>query len=57
MATPIGNIEDVTLRALRVLREADRVLIEDTTWKTRLLEAQSPGSWSASPSMTFAESM
>jgi 16S rRNA (cytidine1402-2'-O)-methyltransferase len=37
-ATPIGNLEDVTLRVLRALREADVVLCEDTRHTRRLLD-------------------
>ncbi|HAS85101.1 MAG TPA: 16S rRNA (cytidine(1402)-2'-O)-methyltransferase [Candidatus Yonathbacteria bacterium] len=49
VGTPIGNLEDITLRALRVLKEVDLILCEDTRVTKRLLSKYEIGT----PTMSY----
>jgi 16S rRNA (cytidine1402-2'-O)-methyltransferase len=51
VATPIGNLEDITLRALRVLREVGVIAAEDTRRTARLLSHHAI----ATPTISFHE--
>ena len=51
MATPIGNLEDITFRAVRVLKEADLIACEDTRQTRKLLDRYGIGT----PAVSYHE--
>ena len=52
VSTPIGNLEDITLRALEVLRNSDYILCEDTRVSKKLLNKYNIHTNSVAPTAT-----